>query len=263
MHRGPLDVALCITLFAGLVVPFFLRHVFAQEGYRLADSAAVQRLPDRQGGLWGMKTSVPRTVALPDGTNIVVYVVEKIDSRARPPFKNGDVLYAVNGVLFTSLDGMPRYVQSLAPGSTATVEILKAPRKRWHGRTVPVEEMPSVSATVGIFSTTSKYACPTCPKPPPPSPEQKLREDLHVAKMAVAGYAMGTVIQAILNTVGLGPEAVFEHIMKTPPPLKETGPTREQINNIQGRETPQKPTDYGFKAKPINPHVHGDGPGAR
>ena len=170
---GPLDVALCIVLFAGLVFPFFLRHAFAQEGYRLADSAAVQRLPDRQGGLSGMKTSAPRTVVLPDGTSIVVYVVEKIDVRTRPPFKNGDVLYAVNGVLFTSLDGMPRYVQSLAPGSTATVEFLQAPRKRWNGRAVPLEQMPSVSATVEIFSTPSRYACPTCPKPPPPTPEQK------------------------------------------------------------------------------------------
>jgi hypothetical protein len=32
---------------------------------------------------------------------------------ARPPFKIGDVLYAVNGVLFTSLDGMPRYVHRI------------------------------------------------------------------------------------------------------------------------------------------------------
>ena len=79
MRRGPLDVALCIALSVGLVFPFFLRHAFAQESYRLADSAAVQRLPDREGGLSGMKTSAPRTVVLPDGTNIVVYEVEKID----------------------------------------------------------------------------------------------------------------------------------------------------------------------------------------
>ena len=59
-----------------------------------------------------MKTAAPRTVVLPDGTSIVVYVVEKIDIRMRPPFKIGDVLYAMNGMLFTSMDGMPRYVQS-------------------------------------------------------------------------------------------------------------------------------------------------------
>ena len=262
MRRGPLDVALCIVLFAGLVFPFFLRHAFAQEGYRLTDSAAVQRLPDRQGGLSGMKTSVPRTVVLPDGTSIVVYVVEKIDVRRRPPFKNGDVLYAVNGVLFTSLDGMPRYVQSLAPGSTATVELLKAPRKRWNGRTVPLEERPSVLATVEIFSTSSRYACPSCPKPPPPTPDQKLREDLHVAKMAVAGYAMGTVIQAILNTLGLGPDRVFELIMKNPP-LRETGMTPGEINNANGRVPPQKPTEYNGLPPAINTGVHGPGPGAR
>jgi len=40
MRLRPLDVALCIALFAGLAFPFFLRHAFAQ-GYRLADSSAV------------------------------------------------------------------------------------------------------------------------------------------------------------------------------------------------------------------------------
>ena len=77
MRLRPWNVALCIVLLAGLVFPFFLRHAFAQEGYRLADSAAVQRLPNRQGGLSGMDTATPRTVVLPDGTSIVVYVVEK------------------------------------------------------------------------------------------------------------------------------------------------------------------------------------------
>jgi hypothetical protein len=182
---------------------------------------------------------------------------------ARPPFKIGDVLYAVNGVLFTSLDGMPRYVQSLAPGSTATVELLKAPPRRWRGQAVPLEQRPSVSATVEIFSTSSRYACPTCPKPPPPTPEQKLREDLHVAKMAVAGYTMGTVIQAIFNTLGLGPDRVFELMMKNPP-VRETGMTSSERNNSNSRDTLQKPTEYnGFDVPPINPGVHGPGPGAR
>ena len=203
MRRGPLDVALCIVLFAGLVFPFFLRHAFAQEGYRLADSAAVQRLPDRQGGLSGMKTSVPRTVVLPDGTSIVVYVVEKIDARARPPFKNGDVLYAVNGMLFTSMDGMPRYVQSLAPGSTATVEILQAPPKRWHGRTVPLEQMPSVLATVEIFSTHSRYARPAWPSAF--SGTESKREAAYSENGGCRAMRSGTVIQAIFNTLGIGP----------------------------------------------------------
>jgi hypothetical protein len=213
MRLRPLDVGLSIALLAGLAFPFFLRHAFAQN-YRLADSAAVQRLPNHQSGLSGMKTAAPRTVALPDGTNIVVYVVEKIDVRARPAFKNGDVLYAVNGLLFTSLDGMPRYVQSLPPSSTAAVEFLQAPPKRWQGRTAPVEQMPSVSASVEIISISSRYACPTCPKPPPKTPEQQLREALHVANMAAAGYATGTVIQAIFNAVGLTPDRAFKHIMK-------------------------------------------------
>jgi hypothetical protein len=159
-----LDVALGIVLFAGLLFPLLQRHAFAQEGYRLADSAAVQRLPNREGGLWGMKTSAPRTVTLPDGTNIIVYEIEKIDRSAQPPFKIGDVLYAVNGVLFTSMDGMPRYVQSLVPGSTATVDFLLAPPKRRRGRAVPMEQMTAVSATVQIFSTHSRYARP--PGPP-------------------------------------------------------------------------------------------------
>jgi len=242
MRLRPLDVALSIALLAGLAFPFFLCHALAQN-YRLADSAAVQRLPDRQSGLSGMKTAAPRTVALPDGTNIVVYVVEKIDVHTRPPFKNGDVLYAVNGLLFTSLDGMPRYVQSLPPGSTAAVEYLQAPPKRWKGRTVPVEQMPHALATVEIISISSRYACPTCPPPPPKPPGQQLREDLHVAKMAVAGYAVGTVIQAILNTLGLTPDRVFEHIMKTPPPSRDTGMTRAQKNLQESLgKAPEKPS---------------------
>jgi hypothetical protein len=61
MRLRPWNVALSIALLAGLAFPFFLRHVFAQS-YRLADSAAVQRLPDHQSGLSGMKTAAPRTV---------------------------------------------------------------------------------------------------------------------------------------------------------------------------------------------------------
>jgi hypothetical protein len=236
-----LVVALCIALSAGLVFPFFLGHAFAQEGYRLTDSAAVQRLPDRQGGLLGMKSAAPRTVVLPDGTSIVVYVVERIDIRKRPPFKIRDVLYAVNGLLFTSVDGMPRYVQSLAPGSTATVEFLQAPRSRWHGRAVPLEQRPSVSATVEIFSTPSRYPCPTCPKPPPPTPEQIARENAHIAKMAAAGYAMGTVIQAILDAFGMGPAAVFEYITKTRPPLRDTGMTRAEKRLQKNTGNPESP----------------------
>jgi hypothetical protein len=226
MRRGPLDVALSIALFAGLAFPFFLRQAFAQEGYRLADSAAVQRLPDRQGGLSGMKTSVPRTVTLPDGTNIVVYVVEKIDIRKRPPFKNGDVLYAVNGLLFTSMDGMPRYVQSLAPGSTATVELLQAPRKRWNGRSVPVEQMPSVLATVEIFSTHSRYAQPPGP---PPTQDHIDKERRHVAKMAAFGFTLGTAIQAGLNALGIGPEAGFS-LGTSGSTVRDTGLTPAQRN---------------------------------
>src|SRR4029453_7961106 len=185
MRRRPLQDVLCITLFAGLAFPFLLRHAFAVDGYVLTDSAAVQKLPDRQGGLLGLKTAMPRTVVLPDGTNIVVYVVEKIDMRPRPPFGNGDVLYAVNGMLFTSMDGMPRYVQSLPPGSTATLEYLKAPPRRWKGQFVPLEQRTALSATVDIISTPSRYARPPGP---PPSPQQLERERQHVAKMAAAGY---------------------------------------------------------------------------
>ena len=65
-----------------------------RRAYKLVDSAAVQKLPNRQGGLLGMKTAAPRTVVLQDGTSIVVYLVEKIDVRQRPPFGQGDVLYA-------------------------------------------------------------------------------------------------------------------------------------------------------------------------
>ena len=173
------------------------------------------------------------------------------------------MLYAVNGLLFTSLDGMPRYVQSLPPGSTAAVEFLQAPPKRWKGRTAPVEQMPHALATVEIISISSRYACPTCPKPPPKPPGQQFKEDLHVAKMAVAGYTMGTVIQAIFNALGLTPDRVFEHIMKNPP-IRDTGMTPAQRNNANSRDTPQKPTEYeGFDVPPINPGVHGPGPGAR
>jgi hypothetical protein len=240
MRLRPWNVAICIALFAGLVFPFFLRHAFAQEGYRLADSAAVQRLPDRQGGLSGMKTSVPRTVVLPDGTSIVVYFVEKIDAHARPPFKNGDVLYAVNGVLFTSMDGMPRYVQSLPPGSTATVEILQAPPKRWKGRTVPLVQMPSVLATVEIFSTHSRYARPPGP---PPSAKQIATEQLHIAKMAAFGFTLGTAIQAGLDTLGIGLGPGFDSVR--PLPNNELTPAQRNLLNradkLKARPSPPPP----------------------
>jgi hypothetical protein len=61
----------------------------------------------------------------------------------------------------------------------------------------------------------------------------------------------------------MGPGAVFEHIMKNPPPIKETGPTRAERRNARSRDTPQEETDYGFKAKAINPAVHGEGPAAQ
>ena len=249
MRRRPLYVASFVVLFAGLSFPLLLRHAFSQEGYRLADSAAVQKLPDRQGGLMGMKTAAPRTVVLPDGTSIVVYLVEKIDVRQRPTFGHGDVLYAVNGVLFTSMDGMPRYVQSLPPGSTATVEILKAPPKRWRGRYVPLEQRTALSATVEIFSTPSKYARPPGP---PPSPEQLERERLHIATMAAAGYATGTVIQAILNALGRGPDLAGPILApsRIPP---DTGLTPDQKSLLQNTDEPKKATPYGFDAPAVQP----------
>jgi hypothetical protein len=148
-------------------------------------------------------------------------------------------------------------VQSLAPGSTATVDFLQAPPKRWRGRAVPMEQMPSVSATVEIFSTPSRYACPTCPKPPPKTPGQQLREDLHVANMAVAGYATGTVIQAIFNALGLGPDRVFELIMKNPP-LQETGPTRGERKLMENAGKPPDKPSPGFKVKQQFPGVYGE-----
>jgi hypothetical protein len=195
----------------------------------------------------------------PDGTSIVVYEIERIDRRARPPFKIGDVLYAVNGVLFTSLDGMPRYVESLAPGSTATVDFLQAPPKRWQRRAVPMEQMPAVSATVQIFSTYSSYARPPGP---PLTPEQKRREDLHVAKMAAAGYATGTVIQAILDALGVGP-GLAGPIFDWPREFSNGGMTPAQRNNAQGREPSQKSPEFNGLPPAINRGVHGNGPGAR
>jgi hypothetical protein len=81
--------------------------------------------------------------------------------------------------------------------------------------------------------------------------------------MAAAGYATGTVIQAIFNALGLTPDRVFEHIMKNPPPLRETGPTRDERRNARSRDTPQGETEFGFKAPPINDFYGGPGPGGR
>jgi hypothetical protein len=60
--------------------------------------------------------------------------------------------------------------------------------------------------------------------------------------MAAAGYAMGTVIQAILNALGLGPDRVFE-LMNTPRPLRDTGMTRAQRNLQESLgKAPEKPS---------------------
>jgi hypothetical protein len=70
--RRLLRLALCIVLITGLAVPLSLRNAFAQNRYALLDSAAVQQLPNRQGGILGMKTATPLRVDLLDGRNIVV-----------------------------------------------------------------------------------------------------------------------------------------------------------------------------------------------
>jgi hypothetical protein len=120
--RRLLRLALCIVLITGLAVPLSLRNAFAQNRYALLDSAAVQQIPNRQGGILGIKTATPLRVDLLDGRNIVVSRVDRVDHREPSPIRINDVLYAVDGLFFSTADGMPRYVQSLAPGSTATVE---------------------------------------------------------------------------------------------------------------------------------------------
>jgi hypothetical protein len=92
--RRLLRLALCIVLITGLAVPLSLRNAFAQNRYALLDSAAVQQLPNRQGGILGMKTATPLRVDLLDGRNIVVYRVDRVDHREPSPIRINDVLYA-------------------------------------------------------------------------------------------------------------------------------------------------------------------------
>ena len=173
----------------------------AQNYYTLLDSAAVQKLPNRQGGIFGLKDAMPIPVELSDGTTVVVYRVDRIDHRAPPPFRIGDVLCTVNGAFFSSVDGMPRYVQSLTPGSTATVEYLPrewvSPRRQTASRYAPPAHAPSASATVQIISIPSKY-----PRPPGPPRERTEAERRHVMAMSAKGFLVGSVGRLFSDAMG-------------------------------------------------------------
>jgi hypothetical protein len=123
--NGPFRLSLCIVLIAGLVFPFSVRPSHAANGYTLLDAATEQRLPDRQGIL-GIEISPDGTTAtFPDGTRTTAYPIKRVlpDSvLVQSPIGVGAIIYAVNGVLFTTPDGLPRYIRSLAPGSTAKNE---------------------------------------------------------------------------------------------------------------------------------------------
>ena len=67
----------------------------------------------------------------------------------------------------------------------------------------------------GNLLDTIKICVPNLPKTSSAYSGTDSKRGLHIAKMAAAGYATGTVIQAILNTLGLGPDRVFGLMMKT------------------------------------------------
>ena len=146
-----------------------------------------------------MKDATPVPVVLSDGTTLVVYRVDRIDHRAPPPFRIGDVLCTVNGAFFSTVDGMPRYVQSLTPGSTAMIEYLPrewvTPRRRGSSRYASPAQTPSLSATVQIISIPTRY-------PGQPVPETTEAGRRFIAGMSAIGTAYGTGLQMFLDAIG-------------------------------------------------------------
>jgi hypothetical protein len=210
----------------------------AQNRYVLLDSASVRKLPNRQGGIFGLQDAMPIPVELSDGTTLVVYRVDRIDHRAPPPFRIGDVLCTVNGAFFSTIDGMPRYVQSLAPGSTATVEYLPrelvTPRRRESSRYASPAQTPSLSAMVHIISIPSKY-----PRPPGPPREMTEAERRHIMFMHAKGAAYGTVLQAALDMIG-GLPSVMGPGYVPPSPFPGNGGVQELIRRNENQPQPKQ-----------------------
>jgi hypothetical protein len=225
----------------------------AQHYYTLLDSAAVQKLPNRQGGIFGLKDAMPIPVKLSDGTTVVVYRVDKIDHRAPPPFRIGDVLCTVNGAFFSTIDGMPRYVQSLAPDSTATVEYLPrewvTPKRRASSRYASPAHAPAASETVQIISTPTRYFG----QPVPERTEAGLRNEL---AMSAAGYGLGTIIQGVINAFGGLPSPGTPVIM---PPRGRPGGWQEFTNKTnEGQSKPENNGPSIYEVPPIHPNYGPD-----
>jgi hypothetical protein len=237
------NVAIGSVLIASLVFPLTattqtstLTPAAPEKRYALFDASTVRRLPDHKGNIPGLRRSWPRDVVLPDGTKIVVYQVSLIDRRSvpPPPFRPGDILYAVDGILFKSIDGLPRYLQSLTPGSMATVEYLSPPphvrssepprnaaahyAKLMARSSAPQNLVPSL-VTVQIIFQPATYTCRRCPADPPKTtPAEELKA---MAPYMLAGAASGTLIQAIFDTLKLGPDRMFELMMRKGHPNAE------------------------------------------
>ena len=139
---------LCLVLIVGLVFPLSIRSTHAESRYTLLDATAVQRLPDRQGAL-GIEIATSGTTAdFPNGTKTTAYPVRKVlpySVLRQSPIGVGASIYAVNGVLFTTPDGLPRYIRSLVPGSTAVIEYF--PGKNMSPRVTAVRIGGSEAAT--------------------------------------------------------------------------------------------------------------------
>ena len=166
--NGPFRLSLCIVLIAGLVFPFSIQPVHAENRYMLLQVSREQPLPDRDG-LFGVRLDPKTFGTLADGTKVATPTVlefQQVNVFTFSPLEIGDQIYAINGTFFRSVGDMLLYIRSLSPGSLARVEYFSTA----HAMAPYVTTVIVGSRSAVTDPSTSRAEAPPSPSPPPPAP---------------------------------------------------------------------------------------------